>query len=40
MQALPCTVNPVLTIRHGMPGMACAGAGRELIEPEQMEMAL
>jgi len=29
LQGLPCTVNPVLTFRHGMVGMACMGAGRE-----------
>ena len=26
---LPCTVNPYLTMKHGMIGMACAGAGYE-----------
>lgn len=26
---LPCTVNPVLTYRHNMIGMACGGAGFE-----------
>lgn len=25
---LPCTVNPVLTYRHNMIGMACMGFGR------------
>lgn len=29
LMALPCTVNPVLTMRHGMIGMACMGAGFE-----------
>ncbi len=26
---LPCSINPILTMRHGMIGMACAGAGYE-----------
>lgn len=30
---LPCTVNPVLTFRHGMIGMACCGASKEIIGP-------
>lgn len=29
---LPCTINPILTLRHGMIGMACCGAGYEAIE--------
>lgn len=29
LQGLPCTVNPYLTFKHGMIGMACMGAGRE-----------
>lgn len=29
LQELPCTVNPYLTIKHGMIDMACMGAGRE-----------
>jgi hypothetical protein len=29
LQGLPCTVNPILTFRHGMIGMACMGAGYE-----------
>lgn len=24
---LPCAVNPILSFRHGMPGMACMGLG-------------
>lgn len=24
---LPCAINPLLTMRHGMIGMACAGTG-------------
>lgn len=27
LQGLPCNVNPILTLRHGMIGMACMGAG-------------
>jgi hypothetical protein len=27
LQGLPCTVNPILTFRHGMIGMACMGLG-------------
>lgn len=27
LQELPCTVNPVLTMRYAMIGMACMGAG-------------
>ncbi|MDR2020489.1 MAG: hypothetical protein LBQ14_06970 [Treponema sp.] len=26
---LPCTVNPYLTVKHGMMGMACMGMGRD-----------
>jgi hypothetical protein len=26
---LPCTVNPVLSFRMAMPGMACAGANKQ-----------
>jgi hypothetical protein len=29
LQGLPCTVNPVLSFRCGMVGMACMGAGRD-----------
>ena len=29
LQELPCTVNPILTMRHGMIGMACMGAGKK-----------
>lgn len=25
---LPCTVNPTMTFRHGMAGMACCGVGK------------
>jgi len=27
LQALPCTVNPILSFREGMLGMACCGMG-------------
>lgn len=29
LQGLPCTVNPILSFRHGVPGMACMGLGYE-----------
>lgn len=29
LQGLPCTVNPYLTFKHSMIGMACMGAGFE-----------
>jgi hypothetical protein len=29
IRGLPCTVNPILTFRHGLIGMACMGAGRD-----------
>ena len=35
-QALPCSVNPILTMRHSMPGMACCGAG---FAPRQLLLA-
>lgn len=35
LQGLPCNVNPVLTMRHGAPGMACMGMGREERPPVQ-----
>ncbi|HSH72374.1 MAG TPA: hypothetical protein VK974_04875 [Methylophilaceae bacterium] len=28
-EGLPCTVNPILSFRHGVSGMACMGAGWE-----------
>lgn len=28
---LPCNVNPILTIQHGMIGMACQGVGYEKV---------
>ena len=30
LQGLPCTVNPILTMKTGMIGMACMGAGRNV----------
>lgn len=27
LQQLPCTVNPILTVRHSVLGMACMGLG-------------
>ncbi|MDH2239116.1 hypothetical protein N5K27_22665 [Pigmentiphaga sp. GD03639] len=35
IQELPCAVNPYLTIRHGIPGMACMGMG---FEPRQLSL--
>lgn len=29
LMSLPCTVNPVLSFKHGLVGMACMGAGYE-----------
>ena len=34
---LPCSVNPVLSFRHGIPGLACCGTR---LEPRQEELAL
>lgn len=39
LAALPCTVNPYTTIRHGHIGMACMGVGfrpRQLVLPGMM----
>lgn len=33
LQGLPCNVNPVLTIKDGIIGMACMGAGYESDQP-------
>ncbi len=30
LQELTCTVNPILTFKSGMIGMACMGAGRNV----------
>jgi len=35
LQELPCTVNPYLTLKHGMLGMACMGMGRDDGNPQQ-----
>jgi hypothetical protein len=32
LQELPAAVNPILSLRHGIPGMACMGMGKELKE--------
>lgn len=37
LQGLPCSVNPVLTPRTNMPGMACMGMGRR---PTQLTLLL
>lgn len=34
---LPCTVNPILTIRHNTPGMACMGMS---FKPKQLQLDL
>lgn len=30
LQNIPATINPILTLRLGMVGMACMGAGKEV----------
>lgn len=30
LQSIPATINPILTLRLGMVGMACMGAGKEI----------
>jgi hypothetical protein len=37
LMGLPCTINPILTIRHGMIGMACMGGG---YKPLQLTLPL
>lgn len=32
LKGLPCTVNPILTFRKGMLGMACMGMGKTVNE--------
>lgn len=32
LAGLPASINPILTMKHGMIGMACMGAGFELGE--------
>lgn len=34
---LPCNINPALTIKEGIIGMACCGAGKQ-IESKQLEL--
>lgn len=38
LSQLPCTVNPVLTFRHNMMGMACMGFGKKHESPKQLEL--
>lgn len=38
LASLPCGINPVLTFRMGMVGMACQGVGYEAKEGSQIEM--
>lgn len=35
---LPCNVNPILTLRSGIIGMACMGLGKEVEPPKQLEL--
>lgn len=37
LQGLPCTVNPILSFRMGMVGMACMGAGKEKAGQQELE---
>lgn len=37
LMGLPASVNPILSMRHGMPGMACMGAGYEPSTPQRAE---
>lgn len=37
LMELPITVNPILTMDHGMIGMACMGAGKELPGQKEIE---
>src|ERR1051325_5393470 len=32
LMELPAAVNPILSFRFGMPGMACMGAGKETLK--------
>lgn len=36
-QELPCAVNPILTMRHNIQGMACMGVG---FVPRQLSLSL
>jgi hypothetical protein len=38
LQGLPCCVNPILTFRQGMIGMACMGTGKEEIKQLTLEL--
>ncbi|MEO9884024.1 MAG: hypothetical protein ABJG33_00160 [Balneola sp.] len=38
LSELPCTVNPILTYRNNIMGMACAGLGREAEPPKQLTL--
>lgn len=40
LQGLPCSVNPILSFKYGMLGMACMGAGKEEppMKPIQYEL--
>lgn len=37
LQGLPCTVNPILSFRMGMIGMACMGAGKQTSGQQTIE---
>jgi hypothetical protein len=39
LQQLPCTVNPILSYRMGMVGMACMGAGKEKAGQQEIEFS-
>lgn len=36
-EGLLCTINPILTYQYGFVGMACIGAGKELIQQSLFE---
>lgn len=35
LAGLPCNINPILTMKAGIIGMACMGAGKELAPVQQ-----
>lgn len=37
-QGLPCNVNPITTLRHGLQGLACWGAGYTARALEQLPL--
>lgn len=37
-QGLPCNVNPITTLRHGLQGLACMGAGYTARALEQLPL--